>query len=64
MKRRKDILTLGRVNDAGSDEVVGEEEAWVNSLGSGYSQPHSVELPDLTLLRARLLEFTYQKKEN
>ena len=49
------VLTLGRADEAGSDEIAGKKESRVNSLGGRDPQPDSVELPNFAFLGARLL---------
>ena len=58
MLKRKSILTLGRVDEPGSDQVIGKEKAGVDPIGSWDLQPYSLELPNFSLSGGWLLDFT------
>ncbi|CAL8150919.1 unnamed protein product [Prunus armeniaca] len=67
-KRRKEticklqsILTLGRIDQLGLNQIVGEEELRIHPLLGRNFSPHSLHLLDLGLRCDRLLQLTYKK---
>ncbi|CAL2229640.1 unnamed protein product [Prunus armeniaca] len=57
------ILTLGRADELSFDKIGGEEKLRINPLHGRDLQPHPLDLPDLCLCNARLLQLTCTKRE-